>query len=60
VADDDTTASGGELRDLWRQFTRPLVDQVDTKLRSEVDKRVDERVNEILNDRLAVQAKRSS
>jgi hypothetical protein len=55
VGDDDTTNdSGGELRDLWRQFTRPIVDQVDTKLRSEIDKRVDDRVNEILADRLAV------
>lgn len=53
---DDTASSppGGELRDLWRQFTRPIVDNLDGRLRTEVDKHVAERVDEILADRLAV------
>lgn len=56
MADDDTSAHSpaGELRDLWRQFTRPIVDNLDSRLRAEVDKRVDDRVEEILKDRLAV------
>lgn len=54
--DDDTTKTSpaGEIRDLWRQFTRPIVDNLDSRLRAEVDKHVDERVEEILKDRLAV------
>lgn len=56
MADDDagTHSPAGELRDLWRQFTRPIVDNLDSRLRAEVDKRVDDRVDEILKDRLAV------
>lgn len=56
MADDekDAHSPAGELRDLWRQFTRPLVDNLDSRLRAEVDKHVDERVEEILKDRLAV------
>lgn len=52
--DGGTTSSGNELRDLWRHFTRPIVDTVDSRLRAEVDKHVTERVDQILADRLAV------
>lgn len=47
-----------DLRGLFRQVTRPLVESIDSRLREQIDKRVDERVaqkvEEILADRLAV------
>jgi hypothetical protein len=49
----DTTA-GGDLRDLWRQFAKPLVDSLDSRLQGEVDRRVDERVDHVLADRVAM------
>ncbi len=54
---DETTSSAkgaGELRDLLRQFTQPVLDSIDHRLRGQIDKRVDDRVDEVLNDRLAV------
>jgi DNA relaxase NicK len=37
-----------------KSYTQPLVDSLDSKLRSQVDGRVDQKVEEILTDRLAV------
>jgi predicted transcriptional regulator len=45
---------GPDLRARLKQFTQPLVDSLDAKLRDEVDARVDERVETLLRDRLSV------
>ena len=43
-----------ELRDRLKQFTQPLVDSLDSRLREQVDSRVDERVDATLANRLSV------
>lgn len=43
-----------DLRSRLKQFTQPLVDSLDTKLRDQVDHRVDDRVETLLAARLAV------
>ena len=43
-----------DLLQKLKSYTQPLVDSVDSKLRSQVDGRVDQTVEEILKDRLAV------
>ena len=43
-----------DLLQRLKTYTQPLVDSVDSKLRSQVDGRVDQKVEEILKDRLAV------
>jgi hypothetical protein len=43
-----------DLRSRLKQFTQPLVDSIDTKLRDQVDHRVDERVEVSLSARLSV------
>ena len=43
-----------DLLQKLKSYTQPLVDSVDSKLRSQVDGRVDQKVEEILKDRLAV------
>lgn len=43
-----------DLRSRLKQFTQPLVDSLDTKLRDQVDRRVDDRVETLLAARLAV------
>lgn len=43
-----------DLRSRLKQFTQPLVDTLDTKLRDQVDHRVDDRVETLLAARLAV------
>ena len=43
-----------DLLQKLKSYTQPLVDSVDSKLRSQVDGRVDQNVEEILKDRLAV------
>ncbi len=54
----DTNESNNEksqdLRSRLKQFTQPLVDSLDTKLRDQVDHRVDDRVETLLAARLAV------
>ena len=42
-----------DLLQKLKSYTQPLVDSVDSKLRSQVDGRVDQKVEEILKDRLA-------
>jgi hypothetical protein len=58
VADDPKENPLGELRDLFRQVTRPVLDSFDHRLSDQVDKRVDERLTQTLEtalaDRLAV------
>ncbi len=43
-----------DLRSRLKQFTQPLVDSLDLKLRDQVDRRVDDRVETLLAARLAV------
>jgi hypothetical protein len=43
-----------DLRSRLKQFTQPLVDSLDLKLRDQVDHRVDDRVETLLAARLAV------
>ena len=43
-----------DLLQKLKSYTQPLVDSLDSKLRSQVDGRVDQKVEEILTDRLAV------
>ncbi len=51
----ETNASKSQdLRSRLKQFTQPLVDSIDTKLRDQVDHRVDERVEVSLSARLSV------
>ena len=53
----ENETSSEKLQDLLQKlksYTQPLVDSVDSKLRSQVDGRVDQKVEEILKDRLAV------
>lgn len=50
----ENEAKGHDLRDRLRQFTQPLVDSLDARLREQVDVRVDKRVDETLANRLAV------
>ena len=53
----DNETSSEKPQDLLQRlktYTQPLVDSVDSKLRSQVDGRVDQKVEEILKDRLAV------
>ena len=58
MADDPKENPLGELRDLFRQVTRPVLDSFDHRLSDQVDKRVDERLTQTLEtalaDRLAV------
>ncbi len=57
MSDESTTSegrSGGDLRDLLKQFAQPVLDSLDTRLRDQIDGRVDTRVDAILADRLAV------
>ena len=53
----DTTI-GGDLRDLLRHVAQPVIDQIDGRLRTQIDVRVDERVDErvesLLADKLAL------
>ena len=35
-----------DLRDLLKQFAQPVLDNLDGRLRDQVDRRVDERVND--------------
>ncbi len=62
----ETTDSGHDwsqdLKSRVKQFTQPIVDSLDSRLREQVDKRVDQRVDEqmdekidaVLKDRLSV------
>lgn len=56
--DADAVPAGGsttaDLRRRLRQLAQPLVDTVDARLATQVDRRVDERVESVLRDRLAV------
>ncbi len=49
---------GGDLRDLIRHVAQPVIDQIDGRLRSQIDVRVDERVDgrveALLADKLAL------
>lgn len=42
-----------DLRSRLKQFTQPLVDTLDSKLRDQVDKRVDDRVEDRVKEILA-------
>ena len=54
----DATNSTGDsfhdIRDRLRQLTQPIVDSLDSRLRTQVDERVDERVDATLANRLSV------
>ncbi len=41
-----------DLRSRVKQFTQPLVDSLDTRLRDQVDHRVDERVDEQIDQKI--------
>ena len=43
-----------DLRARLKQFTQPLVDSIDSRLRDQIDHRVDERVDASLAARLSV------
>jgi len=49
--DDDRTA---DFKQKIKQFTQPLVDSLDARLRDEIDARVDARVDEAVRDRLTI------
>jgi len=49
--DDDRTA---DFKQKIKQFTQPLVDSLDARLRDEIDARVDVRVDEAVRDRLTI------
>ncbi|MBW4078750.1 MAG: hypothetical protein HIU84_09650 [Acidobacteria bacterium] len=51
---DSNSEKSQDLRSRLKQFTQPLVDSLDTKLRDQVDHRVDDRVETLLAARLAV------
>ncbi len=51
---DPNSEKSQDLRSRLKQFTQPLVDSLDTKLRDQVDHRVDDRVETLLAARLAV------
>ncbi|MHB1209549.1 MAG: hypothetical protein ACYC1I_07550 [Acidimicrobiales bacterium] len=51
---DSNSEKSQDLRSRLKQFTQPLVDTLDTKLRDQVDHRVDDRVETLLAARLAV------
>jgi hypothetical protein len=51
---DSNNEKSQDLRSRLKQFTQPLVDSLDTKLRDQVDHRVDDRVETLLAARLAV------
>ena len=53
-ASDSNSEKSQDLRSRLKQFTQPLVDSLDTKLRDQVDHRVDDRVETLLAARLAV------
>jgi hypothetical protein len=57
-SNDTTGDKSQDLRSRLKQFTQPLVDTIDSKLRDQIDKRVDdrveERVKELLTARLSV------
>jgi len=48
---DDRTA---DFKQKIKQFTQPLVDSLDARLRDEIDARVDVRVDEAVRDRLTI------
>jgi len=48
---DDRTA---DFKQKIKQFTQPLVDSLDARLRDEIDARVDARVDEVVRDRLTI------
>jgi len=43
-----------DFRDWVKQFTQPLVDSVDSRLRKQIDDRVDHHIDETIATRLAV------
>jgi hypothetical protein len=49
----ESAHSGPDFKERIRQFTQPLVDSVDSKLREQIDKRVDERVDERIDAALS-------
>ena len=44
----------GEIRDMFKHLAQPVIDNIDGRLRGQIDTRVDERVTELLTDRLSV------
>ena len=53
-ANEPNSEKSQDLRSRLKQFTQPLVDSLDTKLRDQVDRRVDDRVDTLRAARLAV------
>ncbi len=43
-----------DLKARFKQFTQPIMDSLDSKIRDQVDHRVDERVEQSLSARLSV------
>jgi len=54
VMDMDANDSLDDIKNRLKQFTKPLVDSLDAKVRDQVDARIDARVNEVLATRLAI------
>jgi hypothetical protein len=52
--DMDANDSLDDIKNRLKQFTKPLVDSLDAKVRDQVDARIDARVNEVLATRLAI------
>lgn len=50
----DANDSLDDIKNRLKQFTKPLVDSLDAKVRDQVDARIDARVNEVLATRLAI------
>ena len=52
----DTTEPGHDwsqdLKSRVKQFTQPIVDSLDTRLRDQVDRRVDQRVDEQMDEKI--------
>ncbi len=51
---DPTSSKPADFKTRIKQITQPFVDQLDSRLSGQVDKRVDQKVEEILKDRLSV------
>jgi predicted ribosome quality control (RQC) complex YloA/Tae2 family protein len=51
---ESTSDKSPDLKARLKQFTQPLMDSLDSKIRDQVDHRVDERVEQSLSARLSV------
>jgi len=52
--DTDAKQTNPDFREWVKQFTQPLVDSVDSRLRKQIDDRVDHHIEETLATRLSV------